>query len=235
LLRHAFLWERGVMKDLGTLPGGTVSGAFAINERGQVVGSSRVANGETHAALWEPDGTIIDLGTLVVPSSQSLAFAVNESGQAVGWSSFVERRGEGLLWDRDTMTKLGTLSGGQFSRAFDINDRGQVVGYSDVAGGLLHACIWERGRPTDVFTLTALASQSGDPLAINNLGQVVGLSKAAANPPPGAFLWERGNMIHLNPLPGGLSSQALDIKDLGEVVGRSDTATGEVHAVLWRK
>ena len=39
-IAHAFLWQNGRMRDLGTLPGESNSGATAINERGQVVGSS---------------------------------------------------------------------------------------------------------------------------------------------------------------------------------------------------
>jgi uncharacterized membrane protein len=44
------------MTDLGTLSGAE-SCATAINERGQVVGESTTASGETHAVLWmlEPD------------------------------------------------------------------------------------------------------------------------------------------------------------------------------------
>ena len=49
---HASLWQRGKRVDLGTLRGGTVSGASGINNRGQVVGGSEVASGYTHAVLW---------------------------------------------------------------------------------------------------------------------------------------------------------------------------------------
>ena len=37
---HAFLWENGVTTDLGVLPGDEDSGAAAINNAGQIVGSS---------------------------------------------------------------------------------------------------------------------------------------------------------------------------------------------------
>jgi probable HAF family extracellular repeat protein len=39
-ISHAFLWEDGKMRDLGTLPGGLESFAYGINERGQIVGTS---------------------------------------------------------------------------------------------------------------------------------------------------------------------------------------------------
>src|SRR6476620_5226338 len=49
--------------DLGTLPGGLVSWARAINDAGQVVGASQVSSGAGHAFLWEK-GAMTDLGTL---------------------------------------------------------------------------------------------------------------------------------------------------------------------------
>jgi uncharacterized membrane protein len=50
---HAFLWENGVMTDLGTLVGGHYSSAFGINPAGEVVGVSQVeSGGENHPTLW---------------------------------------------------------------------------------------------------------------------------------------------------------------------------------------
>jgi probable HAF family extracellular repeat protein len=46
---HAFLFEHGVIADLGTLPGGTSSKAAAINNSGQIVGQSTTASGDMHA------------------------------------------------------------------------------------------------------------------------------------------------------------------------------------------
>jgi len=46
---HAFLWQNGVMTDLGTLD--FSSAASAINDSGQVVGSSRDASGNCRALL----------------------------------------------------------------------------------------------------------------------------------------------------------------------------------------
>jgi len=46
---HGFLWRYGNMIDLGTLNEGESSGAYAINESGQIVGQSG-----RHAVVWTP-------------------------------------------------------------------------------------------------------------------------------------------------------------------------------------
>ncbi len=51
---HAFLWENGVMTDLGTL-GGRASYALALNERGHIVGYSSTGTGQYRATLWLPN------------------------------------------------------------------------------------------------------------------------------------------------------------------------------------
>ena len=77
----AALWKNGSTSDLGSLgAGGGI--AFAVNDAGQAVGSSRsLPVAQTHATLWAGNA-VIDLGTL--GGTDSSAFALNNAGQAVG-------------------------------------------------------------------------------------------------------------------------------------------------------
>ncbi len=81
--------------------------------------------------------------------------------------------------------------------------------------------------PTDSFGLSYI----GD---INSRGQIVGSSEKGRTINVYAFLWEKGKMISLATL-GGSYSEAYDIDDRGQVVGLSETVSGEEHAFLWRK
>lgn len=82
---RGFLYIRGVFTDLGTL-GGTTTYVSGINSRGQVVGTSTIADGTDHAFLYR-DGTITDLNDYVAPGSGWVlegAGAINDHGQIVG-------------------------------------------------------------------------------------------------------------------------------------------------------
>lgn len=91
---HAFLWESGVMRDLGVPVGlgDDNSEANKLNNNGQIVGDSGVGFSESyvsdHALLWQ-DGHWADLNTLVPANSgYQLIFAsdINTRGQIVVWA-----------------------------------------------------------------------------------------------------------------------------------------------------
>src|SRR2546421_8250058 len=69
--------------------------------------------------------------------------------------------------------------------------------------------------------------------AVNNAGQVVGVSYDSDYAVWHAFLWQGGAMTDLGVIPGDLGSRANDINDAGQVVGESRYSSSSMHAVLW--
>jgi probable HAF family extracellular repeat protein len=88
--REAFLWHDDVRIILGTL-GGNHSGAFGINDLGQVVGWSDTnppgGQARFHAFVWE-DGAMVDLNDLIpADSGWELieAYDINSTGWIIGF------------------------------------------------------------------------------------------------------------------------------------------------------
>ncbi|MFG0329662.1 MAG: hypothetical protein ACF8PN_07140 [Phycisphaerales bacterium] len=154
------------IQHLGTL-GGTDSWAFDLNESEQIVGWSEieVGSGDRQAILWNDSGYTI-LGDLGFPHSE--AYAINESGEVVGMSWTAELDSRAFHWQAGVMTDLGTL-GGSHSWAYDINDNGWIAGRAST-GTSTPGVIWIDG------VAQVLPGHDARPVAINNLGDVVGAS-----------------------------------------------------------
>lgn len=213
----AVVWDHGTITKLPHLTGAQTgdTGAYAINNAGQVVGTSLYSGGggAHHAFLWE-NGQITDLSLLTgVPWYE--ARGINNAGQIVG---------QGVLWDGSAVTMLGSL-GGPATRALGLNDQGQVVGTSTRPGSKYwQAFLWSNGTMIDIGALGNFFSSEAR--AINNAGEVVG---------PG-FIYDAIHGVRLlrdliDVDSGWFDLVAEDINNNGQICGYGDY-NGEWRAFL---
>ena len=151
---------------------------------------------------------------------------------------------------------LGTLGGkNSWTNYGGINDRGEAVGLSETsvpdpdgedmcAFGTKLTCrpfLWRHGH---MMALPTLGGNNGQASAINNHGQIVGISETTfpdTGCPPGKpgktispVLWEKGEVRALPTVAGDPDGFVQGINDLGQAVGSSGTCTNiATHAVLW--
>ena len=200
---HAFLWQNGVMRDLGlapaTSPFSPNSQATTVNDRGTVLA------GDWNNNAWiVQDGVWSSLGTHDPTDMNRSGVVIGHYGDQNGSKSYMLRDG--------VVTDLGGF-GGANTVAWAINDKSVITGFAEMPAGNQHAFVYD-GTLKDIGTLGGAASYAGD---INNHGVVVGrsLDASGATKP---FIWdERGGMRALFDAPG--FSYAAYINDHGVVLG----------------
>lgn len=188
--RHAFLYQDGLLRDLGSLGG--YSAALSINNDGDVAGfSSESVTGWAHAFIYR-DGVMIEINPFGDSHNESIARALNNKGELVGYGINGQYT-NGFIYADGAITTIGTLPGGQNSLAYSINDRSQIVGVADspyddfcddFATQLNIPCVkysyqgflYQDGEMTDLRSLIA-ADSGWDALwafDINKRGQITG-------------------------------------------------------------
>jgi probable HAF family extracellular repeat protein len=140
---HAALWRDGEIRDLGVVPGGTSSAAWAVNRHRVVVGEGLVG-GIVQGFRWE-DGVMVRLPSLIAQGA-TFALDVNDHGVIVGESmsnpNAIGGEPHAVAWVGERLIDLGTLPGGTVSVARTINNRGVIAGFSNDAEGRAQAAAW---------------------------------------------------------------------------------------------
>jgi probable HAF family extracellular repeat protein len=235
--------------------------AESINNRSWVAGWSNLPGDQNEHAFVSVAGYVTDLGTLGGPNSSVGSPVHNELGELAGYSdtSQIDPLDEqfcfatpyicrGFVWRDGQMTALPTL-GGNNSYATGMNNWGQVIGFAEngtqdpncVAPQVLdfEAVIWGP-KPNEIRVLPPFPGDSiSAATTINDVGQVAGGSGNCG--PTGfqtsthAVLWKNRKVINLGSLGGAFSNLALDMNELGEVVGLSDLPGDTTnHGFLWK-
>jgi probable HAF family extracellular repeat protein len=219
-----FVWRNGRIAQLPLL-GGHNGSTFNINNRGKVAGYA-----ETSTRDAECPTTVAANGT----GPQVLDF------EAVVWNA-----------KRNHVRELPPLLGDTVGTAEWVNDKGEAVGTSGRCTNTVippftvgpHAVLWDRdGSVTNLGSLGGTANPAlligNVAFAINNRGQVVGISTLAGNSIVHPFLWTREHGMHdLCAACNDRTIAALAINDDGDVVGASNPGgilTGTPYAAIFK-
>lgn len=181
------------LTDLGT--DGLNSGAYAINNQGDVVGWEHNGTTGKDDPFVFRSGQKIRIGTL--GGSTAVAWDLNNQGDVVGWSSTAGDAGyHAFIYRNGVMTDLGTLGGVQ-AQAHRINDAGQIAGRVRMADGTEQVFLFSAGQLTFPQGLNGRQIRT---IRMNNSGQLA-LEIDVLNPvgfPTEPFLYSAGTVTALS-------------------------------------
>ena len=215
--RHAMLWLYGFRFDLGTLGGPNSAIAWPVkNTNGLVSGIAQTTTPQPRGETW---------------SCRSF-FATPTRAAATCL---------GVVWEEGTIRALPTF-GGDNGFATGANNNRQVVGWAEnkvedsscVTPQIyqFRAALWGPGK-NEMRELPPLGTdRTSAATAINNKGQVIGISGACGTAVGGvsaahAVMWDKGRTIHLGNLGGIAWNTPMALNERGDVVGFSNVSAAD--------
>jgi uncharacterized membrane protein len=158
-------------------PGSDSTVLYAVNDRGQYVGTKRDADGTRHAIVKDGSGlALLDPSGVIGKATQSWAFSINVLGDIAG--AYIDESGHyhGYLRKADGRVEVIDCAGATDTQAYGVNTRGSVIGVYNDAAGIGHAYVRRNsGRHNGECELADLPNGLLTfPLSINDWEQIAG-------------------------------------------------------------
>jgi len=136
---RAFLWQGGLFRNLGVLPGGLASGAMAINGKGHVVGFVNMPDATFRAFFWTPGG-MRDLSDPAYANNYPMS--INNRGAIVG-QAWNRNNGVAVRFEAGRAIPLASevVEPGNWRLFYanGVDDHGDIVGLGRRGQGKYHA------------------------------------------------------------------------------------------------
>lgn len=190
--------------------------APAISPRGEVAGGAKVAGSYVGVGYRSRNGKV----SALPDGDGAHVRGINNAGSVVGMNYALT---EGHIWHADgSREDIGDWW------STGINASGQVSGSSRRWDGYSEAAVYHQGVITRLGRLGGVESRAN---AINDAGQVAGVSAINGFWPDHAVRWDGGVATDLGTL-GGDNSVASAINDQGHVAGIAQDAEGRYWAFV---
>lgn len=222
-----YVLERGRARTVA-FPGAALTVVAGINDRGEIVGKYKDADGRDLGFLRNRQGRYVRLD--VPGAGGTEPTKINNRGQIVGTYNpqgplAGDPGSKGFLFDDGRFVTIH-MPGAVYTLALGINEAGVVVGEYLDSDGTLHGYRWHRGR----FTVIEVPGSTGTSVSdINDHGDLAGVHGDASGDIHGFVLRDRPHAdFDSFDAPGARYTLAFGINNRRQVVGAgaNDIVTG---------